>query len=540
MKKNDQHILHQVNLEINTSNEPQAYAIKANVNSFLNENLLPKIEFFFDNIDVQNEIKRFDSLDIEIDIKPGDNFDEAGEKIIEHLHEKIEAVNLISSKRSEKIYQDLIAGTKNSGMGADDSKISEHHQMTSVDQISNLKSIFLHFLETGQLPWYGSSSLLTEFIESGLFISELGDENFLESLKHQLLTNRNVLKRFIHQLDNQIIEQFILQLGIEANISREKLHFKISGHHQALKDLMYELIIHKLINPEYLITQEKFGQLQDELFSGQRSLVLSEKISRQVLEILNAFNLDTSGFTFLENLPNSKTQTDALSGYKQSVASASGEIEMQNNYSNTAEATNNLSAGRLPDVSDNNNTEPEQTYSINENKQNENTDLKAVYIQNAGLILLHPFFWNFLSQTQCTDGKSGLLPEKTSLSIHLLHYLATGQEQEMEYLLTFEKFLCGVPLNSPVSRKIRLSDTEKKECSDLLKSVIGHWTALKNTSPDGLRQMFLQRDGKLELQKFPYKLHVERKAQDVLLDHLPWNISIVKLPWIKELLFVEW
>ncbi|HAQ20926.1 MAG TPA: hypothetical protein DCR40_17090 [Prolixibacteraceae bacterium] len=540
MKKNDQHILHQVNLEINTSNEPQAYAIKANVNSFLNENLLPKIEFFFDNIDVQNEIKRFDSLDIEIDIKPGDNFDEAGEKIIEHLHEKIEAVNLISSKRSEKIYQDLIAGTKNSGMGADDSKISEHHQMTSVDQISNLKSIFLHFLETGQLPWYGSSSLLTEFIESGLFISELGDENFLESLKHQLLTNRNVLKRFIHQLDNQIIEQFILQLGIEANISREKLHFKISGHHQALKDLMYELIIHKLINPEYLITQEKLVQLQDELFSGQRSLVLSKKISRQVLEILNAFNLDTSGFTFLENLPNSKTQTDALSGYKQSVASASGEIEMQNNYSNTAEATNNLSAGRLPDVSDNNNTEPEQTYSINENKQNENTDLKAVYIQNAGLILLHPFFWNFLSQTQCTDGKSGLLPEKTSLSIHLLHYLATGQEQEMEYLLTFEKFLCGVPLNSPVSRKIRLSDTEKKECSDLLKSVIGHWTALKNTSPDGLRQMFLQRDGKLELQKFPYKLHVERKAQDVLLDHLPWNISIVKLPWIKELLFVEW
>ncbi|MBA4408101.1 MAG: contractile injection system tape measure protein [Bacteroidota bacterium] len=534
MKKNNRHILHQVNLEINTSNEPQAYAIKANADSFLNENLLPKIESLFDNTDAQNEIKRFDSIDIEINIKSTDNFDEASEKIIEHLHEKIEALNLTSSKRSEKMYQDLIARTKNSGTGADDSKISEHHKMTSLDQASNLKSIFLHFLETGQLPWYGSSSLLTEFIESGSFISELGHKNFLESLKHQLLTNRNVVHRFIHQLDNQIIDQFILHLSEEANISTEKLQLKISGHNQSVKDLMYELIINKLINPEYLITKEKILQLQDEIFSRQRSQVLSKKISRQVLGILNAVNLDTSGFNFFENLTNSKTHA------KQSVAGASGEFEMQNKYSNPEETSNELFAGRLPDVHDINRTEPEQTYSINENKQNENTDLKAVYIQNAGLILLHPFFWNFFTNTQCTDGKSGLLPEKTSLAIHLLHYLATGQEQEMEYKLTFEKFLCGVPLNSPVSRKIKFSDSEKKECNELLKSVIGYWTALKNTSPDGLRQMFLQRDGKLDLHEFPYRLFVERKAQDVLLEKLEWNISIVKLPWIKELLFVEW
>jgi hypothetical protein len=33
---------------------------------------------------------------------------------------------------------------------------------------------------------------------------------------------------------------------------------------------------------------------------------------------------------------------------------------------------------------------------------------------------------------------------------------------------------------------------------------------------------------------------VERAAQDVLLDKITWNISLVKLPWVKELLFVEW
>jgi hypothetical protein len=35
-------------------------------------------------------------------------------------------------------------------------------------------------------------------------------------------------------------------------------------------------------------------------------------------------------------------------------------------------------------------------------------------------------------------------------------------------------------------------------------------------------------------------LIVERKAQDVLLEKLNWNISLVKFPWKKELITVEW
>ena len=133
-----------------------------------------------------------------------------------------------------------------------------------------------------------------------------------------------------------------------------------------------------------------------------------------------------------------------------------------------------------------------------------------------------------------------MLPDKKSQAIHLMHYLATRQEMDMEYNLTFEKFLCGVPLDSPINRKVVLSGHDKIECNDLLLSIISHWPALKNTSADGLRQMFIQRDGKLDLHKTPYKLIIERKAQDILLNKLQWNISIVKLPWFTDLLFVEW
>ncbi len=75
---------------------------------------------------------------------------------------------------------------------------------------------------------------------------------------------------------------------------------------------------------------------------------------------------------------------------------------------------------------------------------------------------------------------------------------------------------------------------------ELLQSAITHWKALKNTSPDGLRTGFFQRDGKLIEENNSCRIIVERKAQDVLLDNIPWNIHLIKLPWHKKVVFVEW
>jgi hypothetical protein len=35
-------------------------------------------------------------------------------------------------------------------------------------------------------------------------------------------------------------------------------------------------------------------------------------------------------------------------------------------------------------------------------------------------------------------------------------------------------------------------------------------------------------------------LTVERKAQDILLEKLNWNISVIQLKWMTCLLFVDW
>lgn len=164
----------------------------------------------------------------------------------------------------------------------------------------------------------------------------------------------------------------------------------------------------------------------------------------------------------------------------------------------------------------------------------------GIYVQHAGLVLLHPFLEYFFKEFGLLDNGEFKDNESETLAVHLLHYLASGEEAPPEYLLTLEKFLCGLDLDLPVERFIHLSDSMKEESEKLLKAAIGHWRALKNTSPAGLREGFLQRSGKLIQNDFENRLVIEQKAHDVLLSYLPWGYGIIKLPWLGRPLFVDW
>lgn len=169
-------------------------------------------------------------------------------------------------------------------------------------------------------------------------------------------------------------------------------------------------------------------------------------------------------------------------------------------------------------------------------------DDDARYLQLAGLVLLHPFLPAFFQALNLLDasGKQFRDSAAQERAIHLLYYLGAGATEPPEYELELPKLLCGLPLEEPVARYINLTEQETTEANTLLQSVITHWQVLKNTSPAGLREAFLQRDGKLSRMENGWKLLVERKAQDVLLGRLPWGIGVVKLPWMGEMVWVEW
>ena len=134
-------------------------------------------------------------------------------------------------------------------------------------------------------------------------------------------------------------------------------------------------------------------------------------------------------------------------------------------------------------------------------------------------------------------GDKLLQPER---ALCLLHFLTTGQILAPEYELMLPKILCNVPLDSPVESDVELSAIEQEEAAVLLEAVIRHWEALRNTSPDGLRETFLLRPGKVSLRDGDWLLQVEPQSFDILLDRLPWGISMIKLPWMKRMFWVEW
>ncbi|ACU62673.1 contractile injection system tape measure protein [Chitinophaga pinensis] len=162
------------------------------------------------------------------------------------------------------------------------------------------------------------------------------------------------------------------------------------------------------------------------------------------------------------------------------------------------------------------------------------------YINNAGLILLHPYLSYCFDALELREGQQFKDETAKHKAVQLIGYMAYGEEEIPEWDLVLPKILCGISPTEPVRRFMPLSEAEKDEANQLLGAVITHWNALGNTSPDGLRGNFLLREGKLEWKEEEWQLFVTQQAYDMLLNRLPWGFSVVGLSWMPWLIKTVW
>lgn len=165
------------------------------------------------------------------------------------------------------------------------------------------------------------------------------------------------------------------------------------------------------------------------------------------------------------------------------------------------------------------------------------TDDPSWRVDHAGLVLLHPFLPRYLETLGLVAGERLREPER---AVALVHLLATGETVVPEHETTIAKLLCGWPLEDPVEREPGLSPTEIAEAEAVLAAAVGHWTALRSTTPGALRTEFISRPGVLTREEDDWVLRVEERSVDILLDQLPWGISLVRTPWMARLVRVEW
>ena len=172
-------------------------------------------------------------------------------------------------------------------------------------------------------------------------------------------------------------------------------------------------------------------------------------------------------------------------------------------------------------------------------------DGDVIYVANAGLVLLHPFLPRMFQQLRLlsddTKGRPRIAgTDDASRAVHLLQWLVDTLCDAPEPSLALNKLLCGLELDTPVAPAIVPEEDEIELCQQLLAAVTANWSSISNTSADGLRETFLQRDGRLQRRDGKWTLTVSRKTVDVLVDQIPWGFAVILHPWMSKELAVIW
>jgi hypothetical protein len=463
--------------------------------------------------------------------------------------------------------------------------ISEKSIQINSEEKTQLE-IFTYFLQTGKLIYNNDNTerqsiqliaeyllneipdktgtILLKLLEDKLirkrFINQFSDDFIIRTLKILILSSTNSIAEFVetitkvlsnkslNNITNSKFRENIWNL-ILTYVTKNQQSFKVNSSDEI------ESISHILI---YYLNQSKADKTTINEILGNKTI--SKKQKKNIAQFLKVNDIDiiTEWHNDSEEIQNIE-KTDVISNSEKPITTIdsinenkaikdifeSNEIKInKSNIDNTIKqitATESINENQA--VKDKSLFENALTKSSNSNESAEiypQPEIDSEHINNAGLVLLWPFLVMFFERLNLVKDKKFINDEAKFRAIHLLQYLATEQEETPENDLLFNKILCGTDIYEPIPLGFKITENEIEECNALLQSVIDNWTALKNTSIHTLRTTFLQKEGILSKQTNGWKLYIERTTIDVLLDRLPWGISMILLPWSNKMIYVEW
>ena len=587
------HSIQKVFVEVNTKSKKVAEECKNTIEDFLQEEVFPEIEKYFNSQEIEYEayIQQIENLNIEVDISTNNK-----------------SIKNNSTKRAIK--EQLITKLKAIFKAPELHKVAIKKVTTSESKLD----AFFYFLQHGTTAWWNqkeeksfTKKMLFEITESQFF-----EERFLKSLRDPAQQNRLIQQFKTEELQILFLGVFNKPVGYEAFLSTIK---KIDFKSYIIRNKVWKFFIKATINNNFsrivnevqeeieickrtkafnssknltqflqeLTSQERIFRSQ---FNSKEQKEFKKKKEGSSIEVVNTEfiskkeekksdvsidKLDKVGVKKNQNkaeeltLPKNESsksnsqktpekvdiqnKKEVLKKKKTSSKEKSKEVKEELRIKMQAKSKNlyedkgvNLKTEKITDDQKRAEYKRRHQEALKNTFSSKNevvSEPKSHLIRNAGLILLHPFLKQFFNSCGFLDKENKII--KPNEAIHLLHYVATKKEQQFENNLIFEKFLCNLPIQSSIERNIVLSDELKEKSEELLRAVLQNWSILKNSSNDLLRNEYLQREGKLDLTKDNPTLTVERKTQDILLDtKLPWNLSLCKLPWMKELIFTNW
>ncbi|MCS5691139.1 contractile injection system tape measure protein [Cyanobium sp. FGCU-6] len=170
-------------------------------------------------------------------------------------------------------------------------------------------------------------------------------------------------------------------------------------------------------------------------------------------------------------------------------------------------------------------------------------DPDELAVDDGGLVILWPFLDTLLSRLELMDPeeKVFLAEEARNRAIALFSFLVEGDpDPPPEWRLPLAKVLGGLSPLAPWHLEEPLEPEMLAEGERLLEAVIAHAGLAERMVPEDLRTLVLRRPAVLTSRTGAWLLRVERRAEDALLERLPWGWSWIRLPWMEHPLQVEW
>ncbi|MFT3910810.1 MAG: contractile injection system tape measure protein [Ferruginibacter sp.] len=528
-----QHIIKRQILEFQLDNGLDAFRIQHKMSEYNDKLILATLEKVMDELSAEDEIIQLDKVEIDIGTLSLKDFEKA----------------IPANKLYESVSARFVEMIKNSGVVNEPAKTGR--SLRTARQ-------WLFYMKHGYFEWNTvdtNESWYNQALEA--FACDFDSVTALRSL---IVSDANALKRIIQQHPEQLLVKLVELLTAENQaqlitaIDELGMIFKII-HRRSGSIFFTERTTRKKIWELVMITAAPFsGKLTTAMISGNiLTQFINDQISKdEVADILKQQIKITRPFlqkvwnekiTISQNIPVDQLKPETDKGLSQEnkqsdnnnerhqpdiMMNSKNETVLQNEFDAKKDGVKEIKQTFLSGKpGDDNNIVKEQV----------NAEIFSAY---AGLVLVHPFLPFFFGKLNLVSGSKFTDQLAWQKALYLLHYLATGKPVAEEYELVIPKLLCAYPFTGVVEKDIELLVEEMEEADNMLAEVIRQWGKLGNTSLAGLREGFLHRKGKFFRDNNNEYLQIESSSIDMLLDHLPWTIGMIKLPWMKNLLRVEW
>jgi hypothetical protein len=498
------HIIRNLRLDVEFQQHDDAFTLRNTLADVCKMELLPALEKLCNEKTTEGKVIKANEIVIDLGTISKEHWNKTlVEQVLRELSEHFNRAIPLSNTRTQPEHKDETGEI-----------LSERpNTITEMTEDENRIQSILHFLKTGLLPWYSVIKSQREFV---LHFEQLISKPGLYFYK-QILATVNGNKYALIRLVDQAPENVLKSIALHSEITTA--------------DMQVLLNLWRKIFEDSNISLERVKQIVYRAVIGTLSEVFPEKPSTEFIceNLIGILTKDQhQEITTLFTRPNQslpkmdEVEKKTLQAIRHLVIEKSKRGGVVLNTVDTLRGNKNILQAR------------------NEKKSINDIDDGGLFVTNAGLVILHPFVVRLFENVGYVEERKWVSENHQHRAIVLTQYLVTGKQEYPEFHLLLNKLMTGYPLENSLPADILLSDFEKQEAEDVLKSVLTNWKVLKNTSIPGLRSTFLQREGKLEYNNDRWLLQIERKTVDILLDKLPWGIGIFKLPWMESRLHVEW